>query len=310
MTTAYITHEDCKQHDTMEGHPEAAERIGAIEDRLMTSGLMDWLRYYEAPKATREQLARVHRSGYIEQILSFHPDDVEDHQYLDSDTVLMEHTPEAALRSAGAAILATELVFEKKVKNAFCCVRPPGHHALPGRAMGFCFFNNVAVGAAHALAHLGVKRVAVCDFDVHHGNGTQDIFEKNQNVMVCSSFQHPFYPYTPLNENHPTLIDAPLPSGCTGEQFKEIIAKTWFPALERFQPEMLFISAGFDAHTEDEMSHTRLREADFMWITEELIKIAQRFCNDRVVSLLEGGYDLSSLGRSAAAHVKVLMNVH
>jgi len=176
--------------------------------------------------------------------------------------------------------------------------------------MGFCFFNNVAVGAAHALAHLGVKRVAVCDFDVHHGNGTQDIFEKNQNVMVCSSFQHPFYPYTPLNENHPTLIDAPLPSGCTGEQFKEIIAKTWFPALERFQPEMLFISAGFDAHTEDEMSHTRLREADFMWITEELIKIAQRFCNDRVVSLLEGGYDLSSLGRSAAAHVKVLMNVH
>ncbi len=310
MTTAYITHADCVLHDMGEGHPECPERLGAIEDRLMAAGLLDFLRYHEAPRATRVQLGRVHKEPYIKKILGYTGDDWHDHDYLDPDTVIMRHTPEAALRAAGGVVLATELVADGKVKNAFCNVRPPGHHATPGQAMGFCFFNNVAVGAAHAISEFGLSRVAICDFDVHHGNGTEAIFQEDHRVMVCSSFQHPFYPHTPINQDNPHIVDTPLPAGTNGEQFREAIRQSWLPALHRFAPQMVFISAGFDAHIEDDMSNIHLREADYAWITAELVKVANESARGRVVSSLEGGYVLSALARSVTEHVRVLMGVH
>ncbi len=309
MTTAYITHPACVLHDMGAGHPECSERLSSIEDRLIATGLLDFLNYQEAPKANHRQLERVHDAHYIKTVLNFTPREGQEYRYLDPDTLIMEHTPEAALRAAGAVVLAAELVMSQKVKNAFCNVRPPGHHALRNQAMGFCFFNNVAVGVAHALDKFGLKRVAVCDFDVHHGNGTEDIFDKDARVMLCSSFQYPFYPYSPLNTHNPLIINAPLKAGADSEAFRQAISDVWLPALRNFEPQMLFISAGFDAHLEDEMSHTKLREADYVWVTEQLMEIANCFAQGRLVSVLEGGYALGALGRSASAHIGVLMGV-
>ncbi len=310
MTTAYITHPACALHDMGDFHPECPERLSHIEDRLMAAGLLDFLQYHEAPRAKRTQLGRVHDGNYIKTVMNFKPKDGEEHRYLDPDTLMMEHTPEAALRAAGAVVLATELVADKKVNNAFCNVRPPGHHALKEQAMGFCFFNNVAVGAAHALGEFGLNRVAVCDFDVHHGNGTEDIFTQDYRVMLCSSFQHPFYPHTPLESDNPHIINAPLDAGADGAAFRQAITDIWLPALRRFAPQMIFISAGFDAHIEDDMGHVQLREADYVWVTEQLLKVADEFSQGRVVSVLEGGYALSALGRSATEHVRTLMGIH
>lgn len=310
MPTAYITHPACALHDMGDGHPECPERLSSVEDRLMAAGLLDFMQYHEAPQAKRIQLDRVHESNYIKTVMNFKPQGGVEQRYLDPDTLMMQHTPEAALRASGAVILATELVIEGKVNNAFCNVRPPGHHALRDQAMGFCFFNNVAVGVAHAIAKFGFRRIAVCDFDVHHGNGTEGIFESDERVMVCSSFQHPFYPNTPVNEFNPHIINTLLDPGTTGETFRQAITDTWLPALRRFSPQIIFISAGFDAHIEDDMSHVHLREADYVWVTEQLLKIADETAQGRVVSVLEGGYALSALGRSVAEHVRTLMGVH
>ncbi len=310
MPTAYITHPACALHDMGYGHPECPQRLSSIEDRLMAAGLLDFLQYHEAPKAKTSQLRRVHDADYIKIITQYHPRPGEEHRYLDPDTLIMEYTPEAALRAAGAVVLATELVANGKVNNAFCNVRPPGHHALRNQAMGFCFFNNVAVGAAHALAKFGLQRVAVCDFDVHHGNGTEAIFEQDYRVMLCSSYEHPFYPHTPVNRHSPHIVNALLDPGTHGEGFRQAITEHWLPALRRFAPQMIFISAGFDAHIEDDMSHVHLREADYVWVTEELLKIAEVSAQGRVVSVLEGGYALSALGRSVTEHVRTLMGVH
>jgi len=310
MPTAYITHPACALHDMGDGHPECPERLSSVEDRLMATGLLDFMQYHEAPKAKRMQLGRVHDADYIKTVMNFKPQGEDDHRYLDPDTLMMKHTPDAALHAAGAVILATELVADKKVNNAFCNVRPPGHHALSNQAMGFCFFNNIAVGAAHAMEEFGLTRVAVCDFDVHHGNGTEDIFENDYRVMMCSSYQHPFYPHTPINEHNPHIVNALLSPGTNGEVFRQAITEHWLPALRRFSPQMIFISAGFDAHIEDDMSHVHLREADYVWVTEQLLKVADECAQGRVVSVLEGGYALSALGRSAAEHVRTLMGVH
>jgi acetoin utilization deacetylase AcuC-like enzyme len=210
------------------------------------------------------------------------------------------------LRAAGAVVLGVDLVMGEKVENAFCNIRPPGHHAERARAMGFCIFNNVAVGAAHALAHHGLQRVAIADFDVHHGNGTENIFHDEPRVMLCSTFQHPFYPYRGADSGNEHIINVPLSAGTGGVEFRASVMQHWLPALERFQPELLLISAGFDAHRDDDMAMLKLTEADYAWVTEVLKRIAEKYAQGRIVSALEGGYELHALGRSALAHIKVL----
>jgi acetoin utilization deacetylase AcuC-like enzyme len=305
MRTAYITHPVCLLHDMGDHHPESPARLHAIEDQFIATGVMDVLRHYEAPRVTREELERVHTPKFIDQIEALAPQI--GMVSLDADTSMNPHTLEAAQRAAGAVVKGVELVISGVVENAFCGVRPPGHHAEPDRAMGFCIFNNVAVGAAHALAHFGIERVAIVDFDVHHGNGTEAIFRHDPRVLLCSSFQHPWYPYRDLEKRPPNTIYAPLPAGAGGEEFRRAISEKFLPALDAFQPEFIFISAGFDAHRADDMGQLGLTEADYAWITREVVTIASRHAKGRIVSVLEGGYDLDALARSALAHVKALM---
>ena len=304
MHTAYITHPDCLKHDMGAHHPESPARLRAIEDQLIASGLLAFLQHHDAPLATFEQLARVHAPHYIETVRSASP--TEGLVYLDPDTAMNPFTLSAALRAAGAVLLAAELVLEGKVENAFCAIRPPGHHAESARAMGFCLFNNVAVGVAHAMERFGLRRVAIADFDVHHGNGTEEIFRDDPRVMLCSTFQHPFYPHCGADSGNDHIINVPLPAGTDGEAFRKAVSERWLPALERFQPEMLFISAGFDAHWEDDMGMFKLRESDYAWVTQQLKDVAEKHAQGRIVSALEGGYELHALGRSVAAHIRVL----
>lgn len=300
MQTAYITHPLCLEHEVGDQHPECPARIAVIEKQLIADGLMDFLSRYEAPPATNEQLLRAHEEGYIDSIEFAIPR----HGFvqIDNDTTLNPFTYQAALRAAGAVVLGVDLVMAGKVDNAFCNIRPPGHHASRVRASGFCFFNNVAIGALHALEHHGLTRVAIVDFDVHHGNGTEQIFHDDPGVMLCSTFQHPFYPYCGADSGNDHIINVPLAPGTGSEEFRAAITQHWFPALERFQPELLLISAGFDAHRDDKMSGLNLTEADYAWVTTEL----KRYAGGRIVSALEGGYELGSLARSVAAHVRAL----
>ena len=304
MQTAYITHSDCLKHDMGVHHPECPQRLMAIEDQLVASRLMSHLQRHDAPLATDEQLERVHTPRYVESIRLASP--AMGLTFLDPDTAMNPFSLNAALHAAGAAVLATDLVMERKAENAFCAVRPPGHHAESARAMGFCLFNNVAVGVAHALEHYGLQRVAIADFDVHHGNGTEEIFRDDPRVMLCSTFQHPYYPYCGADSASTTMINVPLPAGTDGAAFRKAVNEHWLPALERFKPEMLFVSAGFDAHREDEMAQLRLVEADYAWVTQFIKDVAGQYAHGRIVSLLEGGYELHALGRSVVAHVKVL----
>jgi len=304
MTTAYITHPVFRRHDMGPGHPESPQRLEAIQDYLIIQGLFELLRHYEAPLASRQQLERAHPATYIDELERIVPQT--GRVPLDPDTFLNPYTFEAAQRAVGAGILATDLVVQKEVTNAFCAVRPPGHHAEIAAAMGFCFFNNIACAALHALDKHRLDRVAILDFDVHHGNGTEAIFRDNPKVMVCSSFQYPFYPNTPLIQDNPRLINVPLAAGARGADFREAISDSWFPALERFRPQMIFVSAGFDAHKDDPLADLMLSERDFTWITYEIKRLANHGCEGRVVSMLEGGYDLYALGASVAAHVREL----
>jgi len=305
MTIAYIHHSDCLRHDMGFGHPERPARLTAIEDRLKVEGLFDFLEQYEAPLAETQHIARIHDSKYIEHVLSFA--NKAENSYLDPDTVVTPQSPQAALRAAGAAILATNLVLTGKVTGAFCGVRPPGHHALRNHAMGFCFFNNVAIGAAHALEEYGVERVAIVDFDVHHGNGTEAVFKAEPRVMLCSTFQHPFYPGSGANSGNEHIINVPLPAGTDSDSYRKAVTTHFLPALNRFKPQLIFFSAGFDAHTDDSLAQLELVEADYAWITEEILTIADKYAQGRMISTLEGGYDLGALARSVAVHIKVLM---
>jgi acetoin utilization deacetylase AcuC-like enzyme len=308
MYTAYISHPDCLKHDMGAMHPECPARLGAIQDQLIASGILPALRQYDAPPATIEQLARVHGLPYIEEIRAASPK--AGLVYLDPDTAMNPYTWNAALRAAGAAVLAADLVVKGEAENAFCAVRPPGHHAESNRAMGFCIFNNVAVGAAHALEHHGLARVAIVDFDVHHGNGTEEIFRDDPRVMLCSTFQHPYYPYSGADSGNDHIINVPLPAGTNGAGFAQAVMQHFLPALESFKPQMLFFSAGFDAHRDDDMAGLRLVESDYAWVTQEVRNIAAKYAQSRIVSLLEGGYDLHALGRSAAAHIRVLAGLN
>jgi acetoin utilization deacetylase AcuC-like enzyme len=304
VKTAYISHADCLKHEMGVHHPECPQRLMAIEEQLLASGLMQYLERHDAPLATVKQLARVHSSHYIEFIQLASP--ATGLNFLDPDTAMNPFTLNAALRAAGASVLATELVLENKANNAFCAIRPPGHHAESARAMGFCLFNNVAIGAAHAMDKYGLQRIAIADFDVHHGNGTEEIFRNDPRVMLCSTFQHPFYPYRGADSGNSHIINVPLPAGTDGAAFRQAVKANWLPALENFRPEMIFVSAGFDAHREDDMAQFRLDEADYTWVTQFIKDIAQKHAHGHIVSVLEGGYALQALGRSVAAHIGVL----
>ena len=307
MTVAYVTHPDCRLHDMGAQHPECPARLAAIEDQLVASGLSQFLDHVEPPLASREALERVHAAAYIDALEEMAPDKGLVH--LDPDTAMNPHTLRAAQRAAGAAVLATDRVIRGESEAAFCSVRPPGHHAERARAMGFCLFNNVAVAAAHALEVHGLKRVVVVDFDVHHGNGTEEIFRDDPRVMMVSTFQHPFYPYSGVEGRSERMVNIPLAAYSGGAEFRDAVERYWLPALAAFKPEMLFVSAGFDAHREDDMAMLKLVEADYAWVTERIREVAGRHARGRIVSVLEGGYALHALGRSVAAHLRVLVGL-
>ncbi len=303
---AYISHPDCLKHDTGPMHPERAARLHAINDAVIASGLEFALQHFDAPLATREQLELVHEPAYVQEVFDVAPD--KGWVQLDAgDTLMSAGTLQAALRAAGAGIMGVDLVMAGKVASSFCAVRPPGHHAERATPMGFCVFNNVAAAAAHALKVHGLARVAIVDFDVHHGNGTEDIFAGDERVLVCSSFQHPFYPFSGHNSGAANLIDIPLEAGTRGEDYMALVADRWYPAVRDFAPQFVFISAGFDGHADDDMSGIGLVERDYTAITQELVAIAGEHAQGRIVSMLEGGYELASLGRSVVAHLKALL---
>jgi len=310
MTTAYITHSDCLRHEMGSGHPERPERLAAIDGQMQSSGLIASLRCLEAPLAHADDLKRVHHSGYVDLIFERAPaEGAPGYVQLDPDTAMNSYSLAAARRAAGAGVLAVEEVMAGRANNAFCAVRPCGHHATPGRSMGFCIFNNIAVAAAYALEEMGLERVAIVDFDVHHGNGTEDIFSEPQwqeRVLMAGLFQHPFYPYSGTDNPAPNMFNVPLAEGSGGAAARKAAREHWLPALEQFEPELLLISAGFDAHREDLLGGLALVEADYEWMTRELMTVAARHSQGRIVSMLEGGYNLSALGASAVTHVRTL----
>jgi acetoin utilization deacetylase AcuC-like enzyme len=305
MLSAYITHPSSLLHEMGHGHPECPERVSAIHDRLLAQGLLDFMVPYTAPAATRAQVERVHASLYVAELVAGAP--TSGYRTIDPDTSMNPHTLDAAWHAAGAAVLATELVARGEVASAFCNVRPAGHHATRSAGMGFCFFNNVAVGIAHALAEFDMQRVALIDFDVHHGNGSEDIFAGDERVLMVSTFERGLYPYNGETATGPNLCNVPLERYTRGDALREAVANHWLPALDAFRPQMLFISAGFDAHRDDDMSRLGWVESDFAWLTREIMGVAGRHAHGRVVSVLEGGYVLPVLARSAAAHVAVLI---
>lgn len=294
-------------HDVGAYHPESPARLSAINDHLIAQALDHYFAFYDAPLATFEQLMRVHPAAHLERVKRASP--ALGIAHLDPDTAMNPHTWQAALRAAGAGVMAVDLVMSGEVQNAFCAVRPPGHHAERATAMGFCFFNNIAVAAAHALKAHGLTRVAIVDFDVHHGNGTEDCFSDDERVLMVSIFQHPFYPYSGADHPAPNMVNVPLPAGTTGEEFRQVVFDVWLPSLRAFKPQMILISAGFDAHVEDDLGSMKLSEKDFSWVTEQLARIAEQTAKGRIVSMLEGGYVLSALARSVAAHLKVLAGI-
>jgi len=305
MTVALLSHPDCLLHDMGPSHPECPQRLQFIEEYLVNAGLNEILQYHLAPLATKEQLHRVHDVGYVDSIFQASPQS--GMISLDPDTWMNPYTLTAALRAAGAVVAGVDLVMSGEVNSAFCSIRPPGHHAERAQAMGFCFFNNIAVGVAHALEHYQLKRIAIIDFDVHHGNGTENIFQDDRRILLCSSFQHPFYPFSGAETHSEHIFNLPLSAGTRGLEFREKIKAVWLPAIEKFKPDMIFFSAGFDGHAEDTMSNLLLHERDYEWVTREIKLIADKYSKGRMVSALEGGYALPALGRSAVAHLQALL---
>ncbi|WP_439599009.1 histone deacetylase family protein [Falsiroseomonas sp.] len=307
MSVLLFTHLACLRHDPGEGHPECPDRLRAVLRALDAGEFLELIRA-EAPLATEEQLRRVHPAAYVEAILGIRPEG-EERVALDGDTLMSAGSAEAALRAAGAAVAGVDAVCRGEVRRVFCATRPPGHHAEPNRPMGFCLFANAAVAARHAQAVHGLTRIAVVDFDVHHGNGTQACFEAEASLFYASSHQWPLYPGTGDSQETGVgnIFNAKLPPGADGAAFRAAWERELLPALDSFAPELILVSAGFDAHAQDPLAQLRVREADFAWLTAELCALADRHCGGRLVSLLEGGYDLEALALSTAAHVRTLM---
>ena len=314
--TGYFTHRDCWLHEMGPGHPECPSRLDAIEDRLLVTGVGDALERCDVPEASLAEVELAHDPMHIAALQGLTDRLVQElqaggpeHKQLDTDTSINRHTFKAALRSAGAAVAATDAVMAGELENAFCAVRPPGHHATRTQAMGFCFFNNVAIGVKYALQRYHLKRVAVIDFDVHHGNGTEDILSGDDRVLMCGIFQHPFYPFSGDKEPAANMMNVPVPAYTKGMDIREIVEMMWIPRLESFKPEMIFISAGFDGHREDDMGQLGMTENDFAWITTRIKDVARRFSKGRIVSCLEGGYVMDPLARSVEAHLRVLADI-
>jgi acetoin utilization deacetylase AcuC-like enzyme len=305
MSTVLFTHPDCVLHEMGAGNPESPQRLKSILAALESSGLGARLGKREAPQATREQLERVHEPNHVDRVFESAP--ASGYAYLDPDTSMNASSLSAALRAAGAVVAATDMVMAGAARRAFCAVRPLGHHATRGEPMGFCLFNNVAVGAAHAIAAHGLERVAVLDFDVHHGNGTEDAFHEDPRVMLCSTFQHPYYPYSGADSGNEHIVNVPLPAMTDGRGFRAAVERFWMPALESFRPQLVFVSAGFDAHRDDPLAYLKLDDEDYRWVSEMLVDVAERHAGGRVVSTLEGGYNTEALGRCVVEHLRVLM---
>ena len=313
MSTGYYTHPDCRLHEMGEGHPECPERLDAIGDYLLATGLLDVLDQPEVPQASNADLELAHSRMHVAAVQGLR-DRIEaeemaggpSHFYIDPDTAMNAYSWDAALRAAGAAVEACDAVIDGRLHNAFCAIRPPGHHAMHGKAMGFCLFNNIAIAAKHALDRRGLKRVAVVDFDVHHGNGTEDILQHDPRCLMVGIFQHPFYPYSGENSSAANMLNLPVPAYTRGMAVRELFEQMLLPRLDAFKPEMIFISAGFDAHRDDDLGQMGLVEADYEWMTARIMEIAQRHAKGRIVSCLEGGYNLAALARSVHSHVKTL----
>ena len=304
MACVILTHPDCALHEMGAHHPESPARLHAVMAALDDGRVLGHLREEEAPRASVEQLARVHHDVHIDFVHESAPE--RDYAFLDPDTSLNPKSLSASLRAAGAVARAADIVMEGSHTRSFCAERPPGQHATPSRAMGFCVFNNVAVGAAQALERHGLERIAILDFDVHHGNGTEDMFHDDPRVLFCSTFQHPYYPYCGADSGNDHVINVPLPAMTGSEGFRAAVERHWMPALERFEPQLVFISAGFDAHREDPLAYLQLEDEDYGWVTRRIVEVAERHAGGRIVSTLEGGYNTASLARSALQHVRML----
>lgn len=305
MTIALISHPDCVLHDVGEHHPERKERVKVIESALQRYPFNTPTQLYLAPLATVPQLMSVHDKDYVNWIMSVAPK--EGYIAIDPDTVMNKHSLQAALRAAGSVTFAVDKVMSGEAQVAFCNIRPPGHHAERDKAMGFCFFNNVAIGVVHAMTHYPIERVAIIDFDVHHGNGTQNIFQQDKRVLYCSSFEHPFYPgYEPEMDNK-HILSVPLEAGTGSKVFRDKVAAAWFDELAAFQPQFIFFSAGFDAHSKDPLADLNLTKDDYVWLTTKIAKIAKVHCDGKIVSVLEGGYNLDVLAECVPAHVNAMV---
>ncbi|KQQ86756.1 histone deacetylase family protein [Massilia sp. Leaf139] len=309
MSTAIYSHPDCLKHDMGDWHPESPSRLQAIEDQLILARLDGLLERRLAPLAEIPAVLRNHSEGALALVRDHVPKTPGETYPLDADTLLCHASYDAALRAAGAALAATDAVIAGDIANAFCAIRPPGHHATPTEPMGFCLFNNVAIAARHALDSHGLERVAIVDFDVHHGNGTAAAFRDDPRVLMASFFQHPFYPYSEPEPITATNVNVPVPARSGGEVVRQVMQEYWLPALHAFKPQMIFVSAGFDAHRDDDMGGMNLVESDYAWITREIMAVARAHAGGRIVSCLEGGYELSALGRSVVAHLKVLAEI-
>lgn len=307
MQTLYITHPACRLHDMGDWHPESPDRLDAIHDQLIGQGLIDLLDERQAEPARLGDALRVHAADYLELLDTLAPQ--RGTVALDGDTLMCPQTGPAMWAAAGAGITAVDAIMRGEAAAAFCAVRPPGHHARPGQAMGFCFLNNIAISVAYTLEKYGLERIAIIDFDVHHGNGTAEMFAGNDKVLMCGFFQENIFPSVYTQKSAGNLLNFSLPAGAGGEQMRQLVQEYWLPRLEAFQPQMIFVSAGFDAHREDDMAQLKLTDADYVWLTEQITQVAGRHASGRVVSLLEGGYDLSSLGRCVALHIKKLANL-
>lgn len=305
MPIGIISHTDCDKHDVGPDRPERPDRLKAIRNSIKKYPFKHAIKHIEAPLVTRKQLVRVHNGQYVDWIYSISPE--ADMIAIDEDTAMSPDTLRAAERAAGAVIQAVDLVMQDKVKAAFCLVRPPGHHAEKDKAMGFCFFNNVAVGAAHAIAEYGVKHIAIIDFDVHHGNGTQNIYQNSRHILFCSSFEHPLYPGYDSEMDNAHLLAVPLSTGTKSEEFRDKVRVAWFDKIDQFAPELIMISAGFDGHRQDPLASLCLEAADYSWLTAELALLAKKHCQGRIVSTLEGGYDLEALAECVPAHIDALV---
>ena len=301
MAVTVLSHPACNRHHVGAEHPENPARLHAISDQILSSGLEFVIHQRDAKQATFEQLALAHDRAYLQLVQAKSP--TEGEVWLDDDTAIMNKSLEAALYAAGAAVMAVDLVMQGQDQQVFCAIRPPGHHAESAQAMGFCVFNNIAVAAKYALSQYPLSRVAIIDFDVHHGNGTEQICKDDARILFCSSFEHPFYPFTDPTSTA-SCLKMPLPAGSKGELFRQYFSQEWLPALRDFKPELILVSAGFDAHQEDDMAHLKWHEQDYAWIGEQLKQLAHECCYGRIVACLEGGYAHSALGRSVVALLK------